>query len=303
MGMHALTVLAPTAPDAPAQRGAGPPAWHARLDLEFARDPRACTHLVRNRFEGPLRVQKLLYPEGAGVAHALLLHPPGGVAGGDVLEIGLDLANGAEVLATTPGATKWYHGERGGAEQSATLRLGADACLEWLPQESILFDGADARQSLRIELDPAARMFGWDIVQLGRIAAGEPWQRGRWRQRVQLLRAGRERWREQVTLSATDPLRDSPLGLAGHPVMATAWAAAPDLRAEVETLLGALRERAAHFPLPCGISWLGAPAELLMIRVLGHDCATVRALLEALWAALRPTVNGRNPCQPRIWNT
>ncbi len=146
-------------------------------------------------------------------------------------------------------------------------------------------------------------MFGWDIVQFGRLAAGEHWQRGRWCQRVQLLRAGRERWREQVALGAADPLRDSPLGLAGYPVMATAWAAAPALRDQVESLLCSLRERAAPCALPCGISWLGAPAELLMIRVLGHDCAPVRALLEALWAALRPTVAGRNPCQPRIWNT
>lgn len=301
--MPALHALAPPGPDSPAQRRAGPPAWHARLDLGFARHRPACTHLVRNRFEGPLRVQKLLYPEDAGIAHALLLHPPGGLAGGDQLEIALDLTDGAEVLATTPGATKWYHGERGAARQSTTLRLGADACLEWLPQESILFDGAEALQALRIELDPGARMFGWDIVQFGRIAAGEQWLRGRWCQRVQLLRAGRERWREQLALGATDPLRDSPLGLAGHPVMATAWASAPALRDQVDDLLDELRERAAEVALPCGISWLGAPADVLLVRALGHDCAAVRALLESLWALLRPAVAHRNPCQPRIWNT
>ncbi len=301
--MLEISALATLAPAIPPDIGCGPPAWQAWLELDFSRDQRACTHLVRNRHEGPLRVQKLLYPEGADIAHALLLHPPGGLAGGDALDIRFALNQGTAVLATTPGATKWYHGERGRARQTVSLRLDAGACLEWLPQESILFDAADAEQSLQIELHPSARMFGWDIVQFGRIAAGERWLRGCLRQRLQLWRKGRERWREQVALSATDPLRDSPLGLAGHPVMATAWAAAPELRTQVETLLCALRERAASFALPCGISWLGAPSELLLIRVLGPDCAPVRALLEALWAALRPTVIGRNPCPPRIWNT
>lgn len=282
---------------------AGPPAWHAELSLAYARDFQGCTRLVRNLHRGPLRVQKVLYPEGAAVAHTLLLHPPGGLAGRDQLAIDIDLGGDTNVLATTPGATKWYHGERGCARQSITLKVAAHACLEWLPQEAILFDGADAEQSLRVDLHPQACMFGWDIVQFGRVAAAEAWRRGRWRQRVQLLREGRERWREQVDLGAADPLRESPLGLAGHPVLATAWAAAPDLRDGGDDLITPLRECAAQFPVACGISWLPAPTELLMIRVLGRDCAPVRALLEALWMRLRPAVNGRPPCKPRIWDT
>lgn len=301
--MPALDALAPVAFPHPPHGRCGPPAWQARLDLGFARANRACTQLVLNRHEGPLRVQKLLYPEGAELAHALLLHPPGGLAGGDELDIRLSLDDGAAVLATTPGATKWYHGQRGTARQAITLQLDADACLEWLPQESILFDAADAEQSLRIELHPSARLIGWDIVQFGRLAAGETWRRGRWRQRLQLWRDGRERWREQVDLAADDPLRDSPLGLAAHPVMATAWAAAPELHETAEELLDDLRERAAQSALPGGITWLGAPTRLLVIRALGHDCAEVRALLEGLWAVLRPAIHSRAACRPRIWDT
>ena len=282
---------------------AGPPAWRAELSLSYARDFQGCTRLVRNLHRGPLRVQKSLYPEGIGVAHTLMLHPPGGLAGGDQLVIDLTLASGSEVLATTPGATKWYHGERGSATQTIRLTLAADACLEWLPQESILFDRADAQQSLRVDLHPHARMFGWDIVQLGRIAAAEAWQRGRFRQRLQMYRDGRERWREQVDLAADDPLRTSPLGLAGHPVLATAWATAPALRDAGDDLLTLLRDCAAQYPVECGISWLPAPTELLMIRVLGADCAPVRALLEALWMRLRPRLNGRTAVKPRIWDT
>jgi len=289
---------------APACTGAlGPPPWHASLQLRFATDDPACTRLVHNRHRGPLRVQRVLYPEGPDLAHVLVLHPPGGIAGGDQLDLDIRLEAGAKVLLTTPGASKWYHGERAGARQSMVLKLAADACLEWLPQEAILFDGADASQEMHIDLDPSATLFSWDIVQWGRIAAAVQWQRGRWRQRLLLRRDDRERWREVADLAANDPLRDSPLGLAGYPVMATAWAAAPTLAAHQAELVEALRERAARFSLPCGISWLPAPTELLLIRALGPTGELVRALLETLWNVLRPAVIGRSAHRPRIWDT
>lgn len=291
------------APTAHAADAPGPPPWQACLQLRLGRDGQGCTRLVHNHHRGPLRVQRVLYPEGPELAHILMLHPPGGIAGGDRLDIEVDLDSGASALLTTPGASKWYHGERAGARQSVRLKVAADACLEWLPQEAILFDGADASQEMQIDLDATATLFGWDIVQLGRIAAGEQWLRGRWRQRLVLRRDGRERWREVAELTATDPLRDSPLGLAGHPVMATAWAATPKLPAQQAELVEALRERAAAFALPCGISWLPAPTELLLIRALGPSGELVRALLESLWDVLRPTLIGRDAHRPRIWDT
>lgn len=286
---------------APRSVACGPPPWAASLELRFARDFGGCTRLVRNQHRGPLRVQKPLHPE-PGVAHAMLLHPPGGLAGGDALDIRLQVGRSAQVLATTPGAGKWYHGERGSARQSVHLEIDADACLEWLPQEAILFEGADAMQSLEIVLHAQARMIGWDIVQLGRVAAEERWLRGRWRQRIRLVREGRERWREQVDLAADDPLRESPLGLAGHPVLASAWAAAPGLHPD-EDLLAALRAHTTQSGIACGIGWLPAPTSLLMVRALGADCERVRALLESLWSLLRPVVCGRPAQRPRIWST
>ena len=166
-----------------------------------------------------------------------------------------------------------------------------------------IVDGADAAQQLRIDVHPRATLVGWDIVQLGRVAAGECWQRGYWRQRLQLIRDGRERWREVADLAASDPLRDSPLGLASMPIMATAWATAPALVDDQETLLQALRECAASFPIACGISWLPAPTGLLLIRALGTSSELARALLEALWDTLRPIVIGRGAHRPRIWDT
>lgn len=278
-------------------------AWSARLELGFARREET-TRVVHRRHAGPLRVQRMLYPEGAGCCHALILHPPGGIAGGDRLEIDVQLESGAHALLTTPGAAKWYRaGDAASARQTLTLRVADGACLEWLPQESILFDGARVVQHGDVTLAPGAAMFGWDIVQLGRLAAGEQWQQGFWQQRMRLERAGRTVWLEQAHLEATDPLRNSPLRLAGHNVFATAWACSPRLSIERDDALAAARATAATFDLPCGITWLAAPAELMVIRALGAHGHAVRELLEALWHTLRPWTSGLPPQRPRIWAT
>ena len=282
---------------------ASPAAWRAELDLRFARDGDGATRYAHRRHHGPLRVQRLLYPEGADCAHAVLLHPPGGIAAGDSLDIALQLDAGARVLATTPGSAKWYRSEGPAAQQNVRLRVADGACLEWLPQESVLFDGAHARQSIDIELAPDAAAYGWDIVQLGRLAAGERWRSGHWAQRLALRRGARLCWIEQGALDADDALRASPLGFAGHAVTATAWCASPGLAADPERALTVARDAAAQHDLPCGVTWLAAPAEILVIRALGGSVDTMRALFEALWHTLRPCIAARPPQRPRLWST
>ncbi|MGQ0802039.1 MAG: urease accessory protein UreD [Pseudomarimonas sp.] len=286
-----------------------PPTWRAELDLCFVRSAEG-TRLASGWHVGPLRVQRLLYPEGRDCAHVLLLHPPGGIAGGDALDIRLQLDCGVQVLATTPGASKWYHGGRAAARQALQLNVGNDACLEWLPQEGILFDGARVQQRTSIHLQARAAMFGWDIVQLGRLAAGEAWTSGHWSQSLQLHREGQLCWLEQAELAADARLRESPLGLAGRSVFATAWASSPAMdAAQAEVLELARTVAVQHSPnggdasLVFGVTWLPAPANLLVLRILGSDCALVRELLEAVWSALRPWLAGRPAHSPRIWST
>ncbi len=276
--------------------------WSAHLELQFARRGET-TRAVLRRHRGPLRVQRMLYPEGPACCHALLLHPPGGLAGGDALHVAVSVAPGAHALLTTPGAAKWYRCDQRAARQQIQLRVADGGCLEWLPQEAILFDGARAEQVCEIALAPQASMFGWDIVQLGRLAAGEAWRRGLWRQQLSLHRDDRPVWLERAALAADDALRASPLGLAGHPVFGTAWAAGPLLAGDIEAALAAARGAVSAHALPCGISWLPAPAELLVARTVGHSGHAVRALLETLWHTLRPWTAARSAQRPRIWAT
>ncbi len=292
------------------------PAWVAELSLEFAAGATR-TELASARHSGPLRVQRLLHPSDAP-AECLILHPPGGVAGGDRLSIDVCVAAAAEVLISTPGAGKWYRSAGRTAEQHLSLRVANGGALEWLPQESLLFREADALQTLQIHLENDARHIGWDIVQLGRIAAGERWDAGRFRQSLSLHREGKLVWHEYADLLADDPTLDAPTCLAGARVFGTLWAAAPSLTSDAMSALEAVRtalpqtHHSGRLPAPAetvesdlcvAATWLAAPANLLLARALGNDCEHVRQSLELAWATLRPWVTGNAARRPRIWAT
>jgi urease accessory protein len=204
-------------------------AWHARLSLGFERRE-ASTILARRQHVGPLRVQKALYPEGEAVCHAILLHPPSGIAGGDQLAIEVDVADAAQALLTTPGAGKWYRSAGPLAAQDLHFRLAEAGTLEWLPQETIVFDGARAAMTSRIELTGSARYFGWEVLCLGRRAAGERFTKGVLDLHTRIERDGRPIWLERGRIGGGSPLLDSAAGLAGFSVSGTLLAsgATPD---------------------------------------------------------------------------
>src|SRR5712664_2890683 len=111
-------------------------AWRAQLHLRFARAGNK-TVLLERTSDGPLVVQKPLYPEGEAVCHAIVVHPPGGIAGGDELDLRVSAATGSHALLTTPGAGKWYRSAGPLARQS--LQFDVSGTLEWLPRETIVF--------------------------------------------------------------------------------------------------------------------------------------------------------------------
>lgn len=261
--------------------------WKADLALGFeARGGR--TILARRRLDGPLVVQKALHPEGDAVCHAIVVHPPGGIAGGDELTLSADVPAGAHALLTTPGAGKWYRSS--GALASQRLRLRVEGTLEWLPRESIVFDGALARIESTLELGQGGAYIGWEVLCLGRKGSGERFTRGSVRLASRISRAGRLLWAERGRIDAGGALAASPAGLGGQSVFGTMIAT---LEREDRELVAACREHAAVTHLP----------GLLVARHLGDCGEEALERFTRLWSLLRPVVAGRAAARPRIWST
>ncbi|AKU92440.1 Urease accessory protein UreD [Vulgatibacter incomptus] len=242
-------------------------------------------------------VQRALYPEGPDPCHAVVLHPPGGIAGGDDLRLRLELGPGSHALVTTPGAGRWYRTT--GLEASQRVSIVADgATIEWLPQETIVYDAARARMETEVELRGGGRFLGWEILCLGRTASGERFERGAIRQRTIIRRDGKLVWSERGALTGGDPLLASALGMRGRSVLATLILAGdapgPDAIAACRAI--APEEDGADTGLSCFEG-------LVLARYLGRSSERAKRWLRALWRILRPAGLGREAEIPRIWNT
>jgi len=276
-------------------------AWHARLQLHYTHDGTGTGAL--DRHEGPLRVLQRLYPEGPGICHHVLVHPPGGIVGGDVLELDARLDGGCHALITTPGATRFYRSAGDISVQQVRCRLAEGARLEWLPMESIAFSACLAHNRLGFELAPGAEMIGWDLLALGLPAAGQAFERGRFLQELELPGA----WLERGRIDAADSrLLDSPLGWAGRRVLATMWFAAgtPLPTARREALLDAARERVAQHAELSSHAGATAPHErVVVLRVLAHRVEPAMQLFKQVWTAWRGVAWQLDAAPLRLWRT
>ena len=270
--------------------------WAGNLSLSFVAK-QGKTMLKRQEALLPLAFQRPLYPEGSDVCHGIILHPPGGVAKDDQLHIHVDLAEGTHVVLTSPGATKIYRSTTN-AHQNVKTTVSNGACLEWLPQETILFDGAYWHQKSLIELDTKGLWLGWDITRFGRSASGERFLRGCWKSTTEVWRGGRPLWVDRQRLDGGSTLLDSPFGLKGNAVTATlAWVGAPVDRDLIDACRSWWQSRdwegdAGVTRLECGLT----------ARYRGPSTANARAWFVAIWDMVRRQFLQRPAYLPRVWN-
>jgi urease accessory protein len=276
----------------PAHTALFTPSWHAELELGYGRFGDS-TRPVMRRHQGPLRVQKHLYAEGPQVCQHIIVHPPGGIAGGDRLDICANVGKNAWAQLTSPGAAKWYRAASP-AYQQLELRVEAGATLEWLPQETIVFSAAQAELTTRIELQGDAQLCYWDMVALGRPASGERFDLGHFQSHLDIRRDGQWLWHERQRIIGGDGLLDSPIGLDGKPVFATLLMtgdASSELLEACRNLQNPVRGNLTQLP------------GLLVARCLADEALHARAWLIELWTLLRPALLGREAVAPRIWST
>ncbi len=273
---------------------AGPAGWPARLALRFEQRGRR-TVLARRRHEGPLAVQKPFYPEDE-VCHVYLLHPPGGVVGGDRLSIEVETGNDAHALITTPAAGKVYRSAGPASVQEHHLTVAPGAALEWLPQETILYAGCHAMLATRIALAPGARFIGWEILCLGRPAAGERFDAGSCRHYIELWCEAEPLLIERSTIIGGSEALRAPWGYAERTVSGTFLATPAD-----QTMLAAVRAAVTAE----GDDLFGATLldTALLCRYLGDSAEAARQCFTDAWRAVRPALLGREAEPPRIWRT
>jgi urease accessory protein len=272
--------------------------WHAHLSLNYTtQGPRT---VLQHAHDGPLRILKSLYPEGDGICHNVIVHPPGGLVGGDVLDIAVRVAPGAHGLISTPGATRFYAADGLPATQRVDITVEAGARLEWLPLETIAYPGCDAVNHWCATLAPGAELMAWDVTALGLPTAGQPFDSGRLHQRLEIPGV----WLEQAHIDAADTrLLQSPLGLAGQRCMGTLLLASGQAftRERREMLLAAVRDAMAPPPEGVHLAATSPHPQLLVVRALAPLVEPLMSGLQHAWAALRTAAWQLDAPAPRIW--
>ncbi len=238
-------------------------------------------------------MQRAFYPE-ASVCHSYVLHPPGGVVGGDRLDTDVSVSGRAHALLTTPGASKFYRSAGPCARQCQALRVAAGGVLEWLPQEQIVFDGADVSSTLEVVLENGASFIGWDVLCLGRPAAAAAFDTGCFDARLSVSREAHPVLHERNRYAGGSELLSAPWGLGGADTVAVMVASGAG-DAEVRAVRKQLGDAAN-----VGVTRLD---DLLVLRWLGHGAERAFATLRPVWRMLRPRLLGLPPCEPRIWRT
>jgi len=271
--------------------------WLAQLKLTLQQQ-QGRTVLARRSHFGPLAVQRPFYPESDGTCHIYILHPPGGVVGGDELCIETHIDQEAKCLVTTPGATKLYRSNGDTALITNILTVAERGSLEWMPQEAIAFDGSRSVTTTDVHLQHGAEFCGWDIVCLGRPAAGEAFLNGSYRQSFRIWRDHRPLAIESNALEGGSRPLSANWGLSGYSVSGTFLFVTRD----ASQALQSLRERTENRYSDCRFS-ITQMREVIVARYLGNSAEQAKGLFAEVWSLLRKEVYRRFAVRPRIWDT
>ncbi len=264
--------------------------WQAELYLGFSRKADK-TLLSSRKHRGPLTVQRPFYPEG-GLCHVYILHPPGGIVAGDKLLIDIAAGQDSQALVTTPAAGKFYRSEGKLARQNVVLKVADEAVLEWLPQETIVYQGARLSSTVIVELADNARFIGWEILAMGRPASCEGFECGEALLNWRIFRNGNPLYLEKIRLDAEAFM--ARWGLNKHSTCGTLFACSA-----TKTHLTAVRELIGEKQ---GLA-VTLIDDLLICRASDYKTEPVREFFENVRSVIRSDIVQKKAYTPRIWAT
>ena len=267
--------------------------WHGKLNLVYG-DRQNSTQLIYNHHQAPLKVQRPFYPEGGKVCHSVILHTAGGVVGGDRLSSNIHLQPHSQALITTAAASKIYRSNGLRAKQTIDIQIDAGACLEWFPQETILFNGAIYRQDLRVELATGGSFFGWEITRFGRSARGEKFYLGEWRSHTEIWQQGVPLWIDRQWIPGSEETFHSPHGLSGKPIVGSLVWFGSEVSAQMV-------EKARNLWNGEGEAGVTQLQNGFLCRYRGASTSEVRNWFTFVWQLLRVSFLNRSHCIPRVW--
>ncbi len=270
--------------------------WKGFLSFSFVQDGQR-TVVKDKRHFGPLVLQRPYYQEIAR-PQVLIIHPPGGIVGGDVLETHIKVTQGAQGLISTPAATKFYRSKSEKAYQLQKIEMDVEGELEWLPQETLFFNRSVSDNKIIFKLASANnKLIAWDIIGLGRPHSGERFEQGELSQSIELFVEDELIFVDRLHVTPESGVTDSVASFDGKSLFATAMLYSPDIQTlgELKAELNRL-----EWPLPVGITQMD---RLIVLRVLGEDLDEIKEVLYQLWVTARPLILGVSAIRPRIWNT
>ncbi len=274
--------------------------WRGNLHLVYS-ELQGKTHIEHSQMQAPLKVQRPFYPEGPKVCHSIILHTAGGMVGGDYLEQKITLKANAQALVTTAAAGKVYRSNGQIAQQQVKIHVAPGASLEWLPQETILFNGAVYQQKLQVDLAPQGNWCGWEITRLGRTARGESFLAGEWRSHTEIWQEGKPLWIDRQWLPGSELTFNSPHALAGQPIVASlVWLGKP-VNSDLVNQAWLLWEKQTKTG-EAGVTTIQGQG--LLCRYRGSSTAEVKNWFIAVWMMLRHLLPQRNESGqqiPRVW--
>jgi urease accessory protein len=255
------------------------------------------TRLASAWHQAPLKVQRPFYPESESICHTILIHTAGGMVGGDRLSYTVTLAPNAQVVVTTAAASKIYRAQGQLSQQVIEIQVGAGACLEWLPQETILFEQAQFHQTLKVKLEPGANWLGWDIYRFGRTARGERFLQGNWRSHTEVWQGDTPLWIDRQWLPGSPQTLDHPHGLNGYSVVGTMVWLGQAVEGDLIQTLRALWTQVDR----SGEMGLTRVQQGLVCRYRGHSTTEVRQWFTQVWHHVRSYAIGQSACPSRVW--